>query len=169
MVDFGPFPWGEEVEEVEMQPWVSVAAIEEEAWKLSEEGREEFRRILLDRSASRGERRVVVIPAESATVSDGYHTFAELYEHRMLLTAFACRALPKHSWRSMEHHPSDGPMYPGYFIVGFDVPHIGQISYHYPVTEWNTFDGVRSLPHAPRWDGHTPEDVVSRMREWLAS
>lgn len=152
-----------------LQPWVSVAAIEEEAWKESEEAREGFRRILLERYATKSAQRRVVIPPESATVSDGDHTFSELYEHRMLLTAIVLRALPNHSWRSMQHHPESEPMYPGYFIVGLDVPHLGQITYHYPVAEWNTFDGVRSIPHAPKWDGHTPEDVVSRMRQWLAT
>lgn len=37
--------------------------------------------------------------------SDGYHTFDELYEHRMALTLGLMKNCPKISWRSRNHHP----------------------------------------------------------------
>lgn len=88
-------------------------------------------------------------------ISDGYHTFDELYYHRMMLFAVICNTYKDKAWRSLRHH--DGTMYDSYFIVGIETPK-GQYSYHYHVRNWNMFD-VNVLPYAPEWDGHQPKDV----------
>lgn len=98
-------------------------------------------------------------------VSDGYHTFGELYDHRRALTAALARVLRGESWRSKKHYPSDGPMFEGYFIVGIDLP-TGTITYHYKLSHWDDFGGVLTLDHAPKWDGAAPEDTVPRLLEW---
>lgn len=99
-------------------------------------------------------------------ISDGHHTFGELYDHRRALTAALTTAYPDKSWRSRAHHPDDNPMFDGgYFVVGMNLP-TGQISYHYKLTHWDDFDGVPELPHAPKYDGHTPQDTVDRLLEW---
>lgn len=101
-------------------------------------------------------------------VSDGYHTFGELYDHRRALTASLMRAMPGLSWRSKRHHPDDGPMFEGgYFIVGMTLP-VGQISYHYKLSHWDDFDGVAELRHAPKWDGHDGPETIRRLLEWRA-
>lgn len=99
-------------------------------------------------------------------ISDGYHTFGELYDHRRALTSVLTRLNPAISWRSRAHHPEDDPMFRGgYFIVGMNLP-TGQIRYHYKLTHWHDFDGVPTLDHAPRYDGHTPGMTVDRLLRW---
>jgi hypothetical protein len=88
-------------------------------------------------------------------VSDGYHTFNELYKHRCILFSVICSLFP--AWKSKLHH--DGTMYDGMFIVGIDTPE-GQISYHYDMEYWNLFK-ARILEKAPEWDGS--EDVLKRI------
>lgn len=88
-------------------------------------------------------------------ISDGYHTFDELYHHRMVLFSIICNTYSDVAWKSWKHH--DGTMYKNYFIVGIETPH-GQYSYHYHMDEWNIFK-VKELDFAPTWDGHKPEDI----------
>lgn len=113
-------------------------------------------------------------------VSDGYHTFGDLYDHRRALTIALARAITHgangHGWRSWRgttvvrskrHHPEDSPMFEGgYFVVVFELAGAGQVSYHYQLKHWDEFDGVREVDHAPIWDGHTPEDTLSRLTSW---
>ena len=94
----------------------------------------------------------------SGEISDGYHTFNELYAHRMQLFAYICHANQSRAWKSKHHHPEDGPMYPDYFVVGLNTPE-GQFSYHYHLDHWNFFSDVSELDHAPKFDGHTSNHV----------
>lgn len=108
------------------------------------------------------------LPDGTGKISDGYHTFGELYDHRRALTAvvaaWAAQMPEPASWRSKEHHPDGDPMFPGYFIVGIDLP-TGTITYHYKLTHWDDFAAVPELEHAPPWDGATPADTVTRLLE----
>src|ERR1700755_2167230 len=81
--------------------------------------------------------------------SDGYHTFGELYEHRMALTLALATELLQWSWRSKAHHPTDGPMFDGSFIVGIQLAPHRVITYHYNLEYWGLFDGLETLEHAP--------------------
>lgn len=89
-------------------------------------------------------------------VSDGFHTFDELYYHRMVLFAALCNAYKEKAWKSWNH--DDGSMYNDYFIVGIDTPE-GQYTYHYHKNHWNKFE-VKELKKAPNYDGHMPDDVT---------
>lgn len=89
-------------------------------------------------------------------ISDGYHTFDELYEHRRVLTAVLAKSYPEYAWRSKLH--SDGTMFDGCFNIGFNTPE-GQYSYHYHLEFWGEFDGVKILERAPKYDGHNPSDI----------
>lgn len=89
-------------------------------------------------------------------VSDGYHTFNELYYHRMILFSVICNVFKNSAWKSKLH--SDGTMYEGYFIVGIDTPE-GQYTYHYDMKHWDDFK-VKELEKAPEYDGHKPEDIT---------
>jgi hypothetical protein len=102
---------------------------------------------------------------DGKTVSDGYHTFGELYAHRRALMLVLMRSHPADSWRSREHHPADGPMFDGDFIVGIDAP-TGGIRYHVGVEHWSMFDFAITLPHAPKWDGAGPDATVERLLTW---
>ena len=89
-------------------------------------------------------------------ISDGYHTFDELYHHRMVLFATICNSNPNIAWKSKKHH--DGTMYDNYFIVGINTPD-GQYTYHYHLDNWGYFK-VKELANAPEYDGHQPKDVT---------
>ena len=58
-------------------------------------------------------------------ISDGSHTFDELYYHRMVLFSIICNQNKECAWKSWKH--ADGSMYEDYFIVGIDTP-AGQYS-----------------------------------------
>jgi hypothetical protein len=89
-------------------------------------------------------------------ISDGYHTFDELYYHRMVLFAVICNQNKGRAWKSKFHH--DGIMYEDYFIVGIETIE-GHYTYHYHMDHWNLFH-VKTLEYAPEWDGHKPENVT---------
>ena len=95
-------------------------------------------------------------------LSDGYHTFNELYHHRAVLFSVICNTYPEQAWKSKQHHDPAQPMYDGMFIVGIQTPE-GQATYHYDVDPyWDMFH-VKELETAPEWDGHTPEEAIRRI------
>lgn len=91
-------------------------------------------------------------------ISDGYHTFGELYHHRAVLFSVICNQNKDIAWKSLQH--DDGTMFDGdMFIVGVETPQ-GQYTYHYHIEPyWNMFD-VKELDYAPKWDGHQPSDIT---------
>lgn len=91
--------------------------------------------------------------------SDGYHTFNELYEHRHALY-MALAGYNAGAWKSQQH--ADGTSWDGWFVCGLDTPK-GAITYHLPMRLWDDCPGT-SLEVAPAWDGHTSDDVVTRLR-----
>ena len=94
--------------------------------------------------------------ADVGQVSDGYHTFNELYHHRMMLFAVICKEYKDVAWKSWKH--DDGTMYDDYFIVGVKTTE-GDFTYHYHKDHWDMFD-VKEVAKAPKWDGHTKDDVT---------
>ncbi|MGL5709979.1 MAG: hypothetical protein ACRCW9_03945 [Cetobacterium sp.] len=92
-------------------------------------------------------------------ISDGSHTFEELYYDRMYLFSIICNSNPSSAWKSKKH--DDGQMFEGYFIVGISTK-AGDFTYHYHLDYWDNFD-VPELALAPKWDGHTREDI-SRLK-----
>lgn len=89
-------------------------------------------------------------------VSDGYHTFNELYHHMAILFSIICNKNKAIAWKSKKH--DDGTMYDGMFIVGIQTP-LGQYTYHYDIKPyWEMFD-VKELENAPKWDGHQQKDI----------
>lgn len=97
-------------------------------------------------------------------VSDGYHTFGELYEHRIVLFIQLCKWLPydREVWKSKFH--SDGSAFEGWFIMGIGKEQGDQITYHLPMSKWEECDDVLELDKAPEWDGHTSADVLERLK-----
>jgi len=101
--------------------------------------------------------------SEMGQVSDGYHTFDELYQHRVALFLALCRALGT-GWRSSFH--ADGGRFVGWFIVGLTLPRVGDITYHLPDDQWENAAHLHTLTFAPAWDGHTPAEVVERLTQY---
>lgn len=109
-------------------------------------------------------------------VSDGYHTFDELYDHRITLFIALCRLYdgckaqskwkteegPKfYVWRSRQH--SDGSVYEGWFVLGIMPEDGDQITYHLPDSRWADTGFARTLERSPEFDGHTSADVLDRL------
>ncbi len=98
-------------------------------------------------------------------VSDGWHTFQDLYDHRKALTAMVVSLIPNHCWKSKQHDDPNEPMFDGMFIMGIDLP-AGTITYHYDLEDWDLFH-CKELDRAPKWDGAKPEDTVTRLLDSL--
>lgn len=100
-------------------------------------------------------------------LSDGYHTYNELYHHRALLFAAICNNHANIAWKSLQHHDPSEPMYDGMFIVGVETP-FGQATYHYDIDPyWDLFK-VPELKRAHVQDGHTPEQAVERIYQYFS-
>lgn len=100
-----------------------------------------------------------VIDAPAADVekmSDGYHTFADLYEQRLILSAALAKNNP-HAWKSKRHEDGSVPFGGGWFIMGFDTDE-GCYTYHYELKDWDLFQ-CKELDKGKPWDGHTSKDV----------
>ena len=93
-------------------------------------------------------------------LSDGYHTFNQLYHQRAVLFATIVNQNKDKSWKSFKH--SDGKYCfdsnGEWFIVGIDTPE-GSYTYHYEKKYWNMFN-CQELECSKEWDGHTEEDVT---------
>ena len=107
----------------------------------------------------------VQVPNEIGNASDGYHTFNELYQFRLLYNAALFNewfTQGKYNVHKSERH-SDGELCfgGGWFIVTATLP-TGQISNHYEMKDWHLFK-AEIRKRADKWDGHTPKDVVERL------
>lgn len=94
--------------------------------------------------------------ADVKKMSDGYHTFADLYEQRLVLSAALAKNNP-HAWKSKRHEDGSVPFGGGWFIMGFDTDE-GCYTYHYELKDWDLFQ-CKELDKGKPWDGHTSKDV----------
>lgn len=96
-------------------------------------------------------------------ISDGFHTFDELYEHRHRLFIALALAVDKPCWKSKIH--GDGTSFDGWFLacIEFDDP----VSYHLPDRLWDDCFMFESLPIGKEWDGHTADDVLTRLKDFV--
>ena len=108
------------------------------------------------------------------TLSDGYHTFDELYEFKKMYNAvlfnewannetWIGRIAPKYnvhkSWKHNDGEPCFGG---GWFIVSAMLP-TGLISNHYKAEDWDLFQVPEVEKALYEFDGHTPQDVLARL------
>lgn len=105
---------------------------------------------------------------DKGLISDGFHTFDELYDYRMLYNAGLFNEWGRYpdpqfdvhkSWFHSDGEPCFGG---GWFVVFAQLPN-GQISNHYPAKDWDMFQ-IPERDRAAVWDGHTPADVAERLR-----
>lgn len=104
-------------------------------------------------------------------IRDGYHSFGELYDHRITLYVALCKMLcdvgeASRVWKSQWH--SDGTRFPDWFILGIDEEPGKQITYHLPMSYWDKTSFVKARDLAPVWDGHTSEEVLQRINALVA-
>ena len=106
-------------------------------------------------------------------LSDGYHTFDELYEFRKVYNAVLFNEWAKQnnqytdlpiydvhkSWNHYDGQPCFGG---GWFIVVATLP-TGQISNHYEAKDWDLFKIPEAKKAKHPFDGHTSADVLKRL------
>ena len=111
---------------------------------------------------------IVVSEINTEGISDGYHTFGELYDFRLVYNAALFNEWAKQGkygvHKSNKHHDGEYPFGKhDWFIVTALLP-TGQISNHYTMEHWNLFD-VPSFDKAQwEFDGHTSQDVLTRLK-----
>ena len=100
--------------------------------------------------------------------SDGYHTFNELYEFRLIYNAVLFNAWAVSgiydTHKSEKHFEGDKCFGGGWFIVVAILP-TGQISNHYPMKDWDKFNLPSYDCAKYPFDGHTSKDVVDRLKD----
>ena len=128
--------------------------------------------------------------SDTKNISDGYHTFGELYEHRhaLFLCLLKLNSYSDHeppwfdAYWTRKHHPDNDPMFdlegmPG-ILVGIELPATeteqerarGYVEYHLPARFIPVLEniGVRETPHASYYDGsNSPDACLTRMQEWI--
>lgn len=112
----------------------------------------------------------ITVVTDTGNVSDGYHTFNELYEYRLLYNAAFFNELARREacdvHKSKRHSDGEIPFEdPNWFIVMAELP-TGQISNHYEMKDWDLFQ-IPEKDVANKWDGHSPYDVAERIRRYL--
>ena len=110
---------------------------------------------------------------EENELSDGYHTFNELYEFRKVYNAALFNEWAQNGdgsgnakynvHKSIRHNDGELCFGGGWFIVVAILP-TGQISNHYKMKDWDLF----KIPFTEKaefpFDGHTPKDVITRLK-----
>lgn len=106
---------------------------------------------------------------KTSDISDGYHTFRELYEFRKVYNATLfnewARQKKYQVHKSLRHYDGETCFGLGvYFIVVAMLP-TGQITNHYRLAEWDLFDIPETTTALFPYDGHTAQDVLFRLNE----
>ena len=108
---------------------------------------------------------------EIANMSDGRHSFEELYEYRKLYNALLFNMWYSEGMyqvhKSKRHGSGEECFGGGWFIV-MATTRFGQISNHYRLEDWDLF-ACEEREFADVWDGHTPEIVKLRLQMLLPS
>lgn len=105
-------------------------------------------------------RRLAVEIQEAGQFADNYHTFDELYQHRVRLFVCLMHAHKSRAWWSFLH--SDGTQWKGWVIAGIDTP-AGSATYHLPESAVDDLPVCTNIARGKEWDGHTADDVLERL------
>jgi len=99
-------------------------------------------------------------------ISDGYHTFGELYEFRKIYNAILFNEWAVQGkyevHKSKKHFDGEYCFGGGWFIVVAILP-AGQISNHYELKDWDLFKCEELEKAKYEFDGHTSSDVIKRL------
>lgn len=102
-------------------------------------------------------------------ISDGYHTFDELYYYRMLYNAAFlneyAKSHPDAVVKSRRHDDGELCFGGSWFIVQANLP-TGQVSNHYEEKYWDLFK-IPEADTAFEFDGHNPEIAAERLEKFL--
>ena len=113
---------------------------------------------------------------ERNNVSDWYHTFGELYEHRCTLYVALVNLAYKYEeqfrefyYRKADHlqfikskKHFDWSEFEWWFILQWKI-YWKQVSYHLPIKYWDKLKNVTEQEKANKRDWHTSQDVLDRL------
>lgn len=123
-------------------------------------------------------------PAEKQLVTDGYHSFQELYNFRKLYNAALFNEWAKSSGfnegfridftkpkynvhKSWKHHDGELCFGGDWFVVVAILPD-GQITNHYHKDDWDLFNIPEHETALYPYDNHTSQDVLTRLTALIA-
>lgn len=126
----------------------------------------------------------LLTPQEKELISDGYHSFKELYEFRKVYNAAlfnewstqgsteigrdgeysSTRKYDVH--KSWKHNDGELCFGGGWFVVVAILPS-GQITNHYKAEDWDLFKIPETEKAKYPFDGHTSQDVLQRLKDLL--
>ncbi len=96
-------------------------------------------------------------------ISDGHHTFKDLYFHRMILFSKLCIIYKDRAWKTKKHYDNDNdPMFPGDFLVGINTNE-GVVSYHFKLEYWDYFKDIKEIAYSPKWDKVEANKTIKRI------
>ena len=105
-------------------------------------------------------------------VSDGFHTFSELYQIRLAYNVALFNDWGEGRYwnyeplynvhKSWRHYDGELCFGGGWFIVSAQLP-TGQISNHYEAIHWDKFRIPETEKALFEYDGHTTQDVIERL------
>ncbi len=103
-------------------------------------------------------------------LSDGYHTFNELYEliklyNAVLFNEWASRG-KFDVYKSRKNYDGEECFGGGWFIVVAMLP-TGQISNHYKLEDWDLFYVPEYRKAKYPFDKHTSQDVLNRLKKLI--
>lgn len=107
---------------------------------------------------------------DTQMVSDGYHTYKELYEFRKMYNAVLFNEWAKQNkynvHKSLKHYDGD-LCFGGYWFIVVAILPTGQISNHYAVDDWELFKVPETETALFAFDGHTSTDVLQRLKDLI--
>lgn len=112
-----------------------------------------------------GKNEYIIWADSQGQISDGYHTFEELYDHRHILTCFLLMQYKHIAFKTKKN--SHKEEWSGWFIAGLNTE-FGQISYHLPIKYWDMLP-VQEIVYNDRYDDHTSFDVLKRLVDLFLS
>jgi hypothetical protein len=103
-------------------------------------------------------------------ISDGYHTFNELYDFRKMYNAALFNQwntydVPLYDVHKSKCHSDGLPCFGGGWFIVMAILPSGQISNHYEMKDWDLFQIPETDFVKYPYDGHTAQDVLNRLEE----
>lgn len=98
---------------------------------------------------------------DTGELSDGYHTFNELYAARHILFVNLCLTLPNVAFWT--HRNKEGKTMEGWFILGLQSSD-EQLTFHLPVEYLPYVAGeIKEVERNELYDGHGTDEVLERL------
>lgn len=94
-------------------------------------------------------------------ISDGFHTFLDLYKHRIELFIALAKSIERTSLTPVWRFKDDEQ----WFLLGIGTESGKQMSYHLPISKWADTEFAYTKSIKPKWDGRTSQDVLERISQ----